>query len=99
MFALVGDRGRHVEAEGVVDAAVRVGHRDHARALLREQAREVRADVAEALYGNACVVQPASLLLQGGADAVKGCREPVAPSRPTEPPIESGLPVTTPSTE
>ena len=50
---LVRDRGLDVDPVRVVDAAGESGDCDHRCALLREELREVAADVAEALDGDA----------------------------------------------
>ena len=71
MLRLVDRRRRDVEAVRVDDRAVRVGERHDPCALLREQSREVAADVAEALDRDPGVREPATLLLEGRPDAVE----------------------------
>src|SRR2546421_2556574 len=57
-FGLVAERGLHADAVRVVDARARVCDGDDARAVFsRDEAREVRARVAEAVDGDARVAQ------------------------------------------
>ena len=84
---------------GVVEAARRVGDRDDGRAELGDELREERADVAEALDRDAQPCERATLLRASADSRQKTAPRAVASARPSEPPIVSGLPVTTPSTE
>ena len=70
----------------------------HDGALLVQEPRQVAADVAEALHDDAQPLDALVLLAERIGDHVERARA-VASSRPSEPPIASGLPVTTPRTE
>ena len=71
VLRLVDHRRRYVEAVRVDDRAVRVRERHDPCALLREQSREVAADVPEPLDRDPGVGEPATLLLERRPDAVE----------------------------
>jgi hypothetical protein len=71
VLLLVRERGGDVDAFRVVDAAARVRDRHDLRALRMEQAREVRADVPEALDGDRVLGDPLALLPGERLDAVE----------------------------
>ena len=98
VLGLPVDHARDVEAVGVVDAAGRVGDGEDLRALLRHQLRRDRAGVAEALDHDASRSSRSMSRCRAASSMQKTAPRAVASLRPSEPPSEIGLPVTTPGT-
>jgi len=96
MAHLVGDRRAQVDASRAVDRGSGVRERDDATAAIGEKSRESLPDVAETLNRDSRALHPQAEVARCAQIAAP---RPVASTRPSDPPISSGFPVTTAGTE